>query len=117
MNLPIDLISQFAKATKSEKSIKTETTVYGTVAHQNGGTYIKFDGSDLLTPVTTTVEMRDGERVAVLLKNHTATVIGNISSPAVGNETVVEVENQLDSKLTADGFITNEEIDAIMDAE
>ena len=51
MALSNDLISQFAKATKgTSKSIK-ETVVYGTVQEDTG--FVKIDGSDILTPVTT----------------------------------------------------------------
>jgi uncharacterized protein YjbI with pentapeptide repeats len=51
--------------------------------------YVKLDGSDLYTPVSTTTHLTDGERVMVTIKNHTAIVTGNISSPAVNLETEV----------------------------
>ena len=82
MSLSSDLISQFVKITKDDTKKQTESTVYGTVVY-DGKPYVKIDGSDLLTPVTTTTDVQDGERVTVLIKNHTATVTGNISSPAV----------------------------------
>ena len=88
MILSSDLVSQFVKTTKDTEVSKKETTVYGTVYVSNGTKYVKIDGSELLTPVLSTVGIQEGERVAVLLKNHTATVIGNISSPSVRNEDV-----------------------------
>lgn len=88
MALSSDLIKQFAKVTKSEKKTKSEATVSGTVVIYGNTTYVKFDGSDLLTPVTITSEVKDGDRVNVLVKNHTATITGNISSPSASKTTV-----------------------------
>lgn len=88
MALSSDLISQFVKATKDDKKTKTESTVYGTVVEHDGTKYVKLDGSDLLTPVITTASYKDGERVSVMIKNHTATVTGNISSPSASSKDV-----------------------------
>lgn len=83
MNLSSDLITQLVKVTgKTAKPTKTETTVYGTIREYDGAKYVQLDGSDLLTPVSTTTDMLDGERVTVMIKNHAATVTGNITSPA-----------------------------------
>lgn len=95
MGLSNDLISQFAKITKVSKDTKRETTAYGTMVDYNGSTYVRLDGSDLLTPVVTTVDTKPGERVVVLLKNHTATVTGNISSPAARTETVNVIKENI----------------------
>lgn len=90
MSLSSELISQFVKATKDNTKTKTETIVYGTVVY-NGKPYVKIDGSELLTPVTTTASVNDGERVTVMIKDHTATVTGNISSPSASTGDVKEV--------------------------
>lgn len=81
MKLPDKLVSQFAKMLKPETS-KKETTLYGTIVADSESKFVKLDGSDMMTPISTTVDMLEGERVTVLLKNHTAIVTGNISSPA-----------------------------------
>lgn len=91
MGLSSDLISNFAKVTKQENKKKSEATVSGTVVIYGNITYVKFDGSDLLTPVSLTSEVKDGDRVNVLVKNHTATVTGNISSPSASVSTVEEI--------------------------
>ena len=91
MGLSSDLISNFAKVTKKENKKKSEATVSGTVVIYGNLTYVKFDGSDLLTPVSLTSEVKDGDRVNVLVKNHTATVTGNISSPSASVATVEEI--------------------------
>lgn len=86
-----NVISRFAKLTANKDTESKETTVYGTIKERNGSMYVLLDGAEVLTPVTTTVEFKDGDRVSVLLKNHTATVTGNISSPA-RNESVSDLE-------------------------
>lgn len=91
MGLSSDLISQFVKATNDAAKTKTETTVYGTIVEYSGSTYVKIDGSDLLTPISTTVDVKHGERVTVMIKNHTATITGNISSPAARTDDVKEI--------------------------
>ena len=82
MSLPSNLISEFVRITNDNEKPKTESTAYGTIVKDGSNTYVKLDGSDILTPTTTTADAQNGERVTVLIKNHTATVTGNISSPA-----------------------------------
>ena len=84
MGLSYDLISEFVKITNDKKEGAKEGTVYATVVNSTGGKYVKIDGSDLLTPIDTTTGIDDGERVTVMIKDHKATVTGNITSPSVG---------------------------------
>lgn len=105
MKLPRELISQFAKITKDEESRK-ETTVYGTIVERDGIQYVQLDGSDHLTPVATTVNMAAGERVMVLLKNHTAIVTGNVTSPAVNKGDVSSITQGAEK--TATNFIKSD---------
>lgn len=91
MQLPKNLISEFVKVTNNTTKTKTETTVYGSIVKDSGSTYVKLDGSDVLTPVSTTADTQDGERVTVLIKNHTATVTGNITSPAARTDDVQQL--------------------------
>lgn len=95
MALSHDLISQFAKVINNDKKAKSESTSYGTAVEYNGSTYVKLDGSDLLTPVETTADIKAGERVTVLIKDHTATVTGNLSSPAARKGDVEEIGNKI----------------------
>ncbi|WP_407450079.1 hypothetical protein [Fibrobacter sp.] len=91
MGLSVDLLSQFAKITKQEKPKNKETTVYGTIVEYNGGKYVKLDGSDLLTPISSTTNVKGDERVTVTIKNHSAIVTGNLSSPSARTEEVEKV--------------------------
>lgn len=95
MSLSSDLVSQFAKIVQPEKKEQTETTVYGTVVVYEGATYVKMDGSDLMTPIETTTDVKSGERVTVMVKNHTAIVTGNLSSPAARTGDVKELGNKI----------------------
>lgn len=104
------LISQFAKITKSDKQPKSDTIVYGTIVEQGGSTYMKIDGSDLLTPISTMTMVGDGDRVSAVIKNHSLTVTGNASYPStrlpdVGNSVntaIGEFNKVITEELTAD---------------
>lgn len=95
MALTDDLISQFVKITNDKKDVKTENTVYGTIKKKDGRTFVQLDGADkeTLTPVTEAASTVDGERVTVMIKNHTAIVTGNISSPLARSGDVTTLNN------------------------
>lgn len=123
MGLSNDLLSQFAKITKDEKRTKKETTVYGTAVEYNDKTYVKIDGSDLLTPASTTINTKNGERVTVMLKNHTATITGNVSSPSarlvdideINEETILELNTLIAKKVdVADLNVEKARIDTLV---
>lgn len=91
MGLSNDLISQFVRATlDSKKDTKKETLAYGTVVKKEKELYVKIGGSDTLTPVLKTTGISENDLVLVLIKNHTATVIGNVTSPSIND---VDVNN------------------------
>lgn len=91
MALSDDLISQFVKVTKDEVEPKNETTVYGKIVNYEGSMYVQLDGSDLLTPISSTADVKPDERVTVMIKDHTATVYGNVSSPSASSKSVEEI--------------------------
>lgn len=115
MRLPKNLISEFVKITNDQPKEKNETTVYGEIVKNGDNVYVRLDGSNILTPVTTTTDTLDGERVTVLIKNHTATVTGNISSPAARTDDVQqigsEVNNLNEENVAINGKLTAAEID------
>lgn len=90
MGLSSDLISQFVKVTKDDKKTKKETITYGTIEKtvEEDGTvtkYIKLDGSDIRTPlssVNSSVDVDQDDRVTVMIKNHTTTITGNLTNPS-----------------------------------
>lgn len=97
MALSQDLINQFVKLTDKEEKPK-EVTVNGTYRMINGEEYVQIDGSEIWTPVTSTVEAETGERVKVMIKNHTATVTGNISSPSARSKSVKDLKDEVDEQ-------------------
>lgn len=109
MGLSSDLISQFVKMTNDKKDEKKETTVKGMVVKDNGKTYVQLDGSDLLTPVTTTTNVADGARVTVLIKNHSAIITGSTSSPSASISDVGDVSN----KITEFEIAIGDKVDAL----
>ena len=145
MSLSSELISQFAKITNDEKPKKSEeATLYGEVVELEEMICVRFDGAEELTPVTTIVEKDDtgeivnykygaasvksGDRVSVSLKNHSATITGNLSDPpagraefVVGLDTIVakigdDVQLKLDGvekSITAQVENTNVRIDSM----
>lgn len=95
MKLSNDLISQFVKTTTIDDKSKKETTIYGTIVKQGSSLYVQLDGSDLLTPASSTTVVKNGERVTVMIKNHSAIVTGNISSPSAQDGDVKEIGNKI----------------------
>lgn len=94
MPLSNELVSDFVKLVKSNEKKPTEETLYGTAVQYNDQIYVRLDGSDRITPVNITTNVRVGDRVMVLLKNHTATVTGNLTSPSASNSDVKEVDEK-----------------------
>lgn len=118
MSLNSDLISQFVKATKDDKKTNKESTHLGTVKEYDGRTFVQLDGSELLTPVEQTTTVQEGNRVTVLIKDHTATITGNISSPSVGQGDLTQTEDQLREEIDqiiAGGSFSDEELQEIRD--
>lgn len=95
MDLSSDLISRFVKATKDETKTKTESTSYGKIVERDGRKYVQLDGSELLTPIDTTTNVENDERVTVTIKDHKAIVTGNLSSPSARTEEVEKVSNKI----------------------
>lgn len=114
MALTSELIYEFVKATKDESKPASETTVYATTVEYNGSIWVQIDGSDRYTPVSTTTDMKAGERVAVTIKNHTATVTGNLSSPAARTDDVKEIGSQISEfEIIVSDRIDTDELTAI----
>ena len=78
MSISNDLIKQFVQITKDNSPVKHEATVYGTAVEYEGKTYVQIDGSELLTPVETSTEIANGERVTVMIKDKTAWIKENL---------------------------------------
>lgn len=119
MALSHELLSQFAKIVNNKPKTSTATTIYGTVVKDDSGTYVQPDGSDQLIPLdVTSTEANVEDRVSVMLKDHTATVTGNMTAPAVSTTTVKYMEQVLTGRLEADeAYIKKLDADKIDTAE
>lgn len=82
MELSKVIIDDFAKVTNDDRHVSQNTTLYGTIKVNGDKNYVQLDGSDLLTPCSSSVNVKDGERVMVVVGGHEAVVTGNMSSPA-----------------------------------
>ena len=111
MALSYELISQFAKLAVGDKTTSTESVVYGTVkVDSSGNKYVELDNSkqiidlaDNNQPIiepksSTVVTANENDRVSVLIKDHTATVTGNISSPAAQEKEVIFIKDYIQAE-------------------
>lgn len=114
MGLSEQLISQFVKATKDEPKQSTEKTVYGTTVNYNGRTYVKLDGSELLTPVKSTASVSEGDKVTVVINNHNATITGNISDPSASSKTVEKQGSKINEfEIVMAYKVTTDDLEAV----
>ena len=111
MKLSNDLVSLFVKATKDTTKTSRESTVYGTVVQYGDSKYVQIDGSDQLTPCASVADASVGERVSVLIKDHSATITGNLSSPSAKNSTVQSLDDAIAGNVAYK--ITANDIEAI----
>lgn len=103
MDLSRQLLKQFSDITTTPMP-KSEITVYAKVLEVEdsigtGGLLtgkVQIDGSTERTPVTSAVKIAEGDRVIVRLKDHTATVIGNIHDPSASDKVVTNIVSRVD---------------------
>lgn len=96
MSLSKNLINQFVKVVNYEKKESKESTVNGTYKLIDGVKYVQIDGSDIWTPVNSMVQADDGDRVKVSIKDHNATITGNITNPSAGSSSVQDLKDTVD---------------------
>ena len=96
MELSNNLVSKFAKLNNTTKDGSGEL-VYGTIVMQGSKLFVNIDGSDTITPVVTMSDVKPGERVTVMIKDHSATIMGNITNPSAGTEEMGKVLDEYDT--------------------
>lgn len=104
MQLPTDLVAEFAKLTAVSNSTRESETkpIYGTVSED--GKNIIVDGSDgkTLTPIpsneefgfASTVDFKPGDRVSLEIKDHRMIITGNITDKSFNANTTVNYEDR-----------------------
>lgn len=101
MNLQTELIKEFAEVVhdvSGNKQRLSDNIVYGTLSKEGVHNYVKIDGSDLLTPVVVAASADSGDRVGVIIKNHTAIAGFNFSSPSVNTRTMENLVSTVNGK-------------------
>lgn len=107
-DLTRDVLKDFADIVIDESNKDEEVTAYGTTVESDGVEYVKLDGSSLLTPITTTTDIKPGERVLVLIKNHQAVIIGNNSNPSAGSQELNSLKKTVNlDKATIKDLVAN----------
>lgn len=95
MKLSNDLVEQFVNATVNESKDEQNDMLYGTVVVFDGKMYVRLDGSEQLTPIKTTTNIREGDRVTVNVKKHSALITGNMSSPSATVTDLLETNSAI----------------------
>ena len=113
MALSNEIVSQFAKLTNGNKETEKEDILYGTVVISDGKKYVRLDGSNMDTPISSTTNIKANDRVMVMIKDHSAIVTGNITSPSANQESVDDLNNKTDdisNQVTKFGIIVSYKI-------
>ena len=92
MPLPSNVIADFCDTVIVEDKRPSESTLNGTTVKYDGKICVKIDGSDQITPVSSTSIVKENQRVKVLIKNHQATITGNMSDPSASSGTVSDID-------------------------
>lgn len=112
MSLSNELISQFVKTVNDEQTRQIKTEMQGTVVY-DGGVYVRLDGSELLTPVTTSVSVKDNDRVTVTIENHHASISKNMSDPSASSTTVTDHGTKIEEfGIIAANVVTTDQLEA-----
>lgn len=98
MALSSDVTHKIVNIMKQDSKRTNTSTgpVFGTIVAQGGKTYVRIDGSDCLTPMVSAADIEEGDRVLVNIMKHSATIIGNVSSPSASKTNVTKLEKKVD---------------------
>lgn len=95
IDLSRNIIKRYVEVATPEKVTSNSETVYGTVVSESEELFVMIDGSNMLTPVSSNIDIREGDRVLILVKNHEATVIGSSTSPTARLEELKKLEGDI----------------------
>lgn len=123
MKVDKGLLSEFVKITNDDKKYDKPINIHGTIVNKNNVNYVKMDGSEILTPFRSTIDVKNNDRVIITISNRKAVVTGNLTDPSASGDRVSETEDKIDEfdhifagNITADniqaGSITTEKLHA-----
>ena len=109
MNISNSLLSDFAKTTKTDIPKEKEYTMYGTVdsVDLQGNILVIFDGSDVTTPVESSVVVKKDDRVIVSVKDRHPVVTSNLTTKVITAATIEADEARI-SNLEANSVTTTQ---------
>lgn len=123
MNLPEELVTELVKVTSNNTSNKDNNTAYGTVVDNGDRLYVRLDGADasILTPVVITSQddentaygaatIKNGDRVMVSIRNHSAVIVGNVKDPSASVSELlkaIKLINSVDEEVNGIGILLN----------
>jgi len=112
MDISASLMKNYSQSITPDIPTNTEKILYGTAVVEDDAIYVQYDGSSVNTPVATTVDVKNGDRVMVLLKDHASTIMGNITSPTDQTaqayrelNTYFQLTTELDCDVSSIGYI------------
>lgn len=83
MNLPNNLLDEFAKVTHDPQEKKENTIFYGVAKFTSAGDFVVIDGATTDTPAVYATSAVNGDRVMGTIKNHKAIITANITNPSM----------------------------------
>lgn len=95
IDLSRNIIKRYVEVVAPEKITSDSETAYGTVVSVGEELHVMIDGSSVSTPVSSNIDLKDGDRVLVLIKNHEAIVIGSPSSPTARLEELKKLDGKV----------------------
>lgn len=115
MSLSYDTISQFVKITNDKKeTTKKETITYGTVVAGDkvilDGTLPDTNGNKSAVPAKFTVSAETGDRVVVMIRNHSVVVTANLQTPSTTEEKAGKIATD---KIAEANFVKAERVDTL----
>lgn len=96
MALNNNIINSFTKVIndnfQNTKSSDSDTLLYATYTTVDGEDFVIIQGSNVRTPVVSSVSANNGDTVMIKIQNHEALVVGNVSDKSASSEKVETVE-------------------------
>ena len=99
MALSSDIVKSFAKMATTVPDTNKPSFIFGTAKKVGNEYFVRFDGSEMYTPVMSTIDVADDDRVLVMIQNHAGTITSNVTAPAVNREFLGKVTTASGSKI------------------
>ena len=116
MDLPRSLLKEFAQLTSSdEKESSVDDYMRGTVKITGENKFVQLDGSEMMTPISETVDVQEGDRVIVSISSHRATIIGNLTYPPSARKEQEAIDKAEDAQQNANDAVDKAE-DALLES-